>query len=223
MASSTRQIVMLFAAAVLLFTTCKAAPIVKRQSTNESDALTNYALGMIIGAHIAVSYYKQYYDQNQFLHQNASLVDRLTNHSANISESAFGAVRIACTLHSGYKNIDALSPNDSADALIILISENVQEDACELLKEEVGPSVFSLDCGSESVFSDLDDICALWDYSVMAQSNADNLEVVTGTRCDSDESMKVKCDEWICNHNLQDNDSIMRASLTPEECPETTV
>ncbi|XP_064387175.1 uncharacterized protein LOC135335607 [Halichondria panicea] len=200
MASSIR---MLFAAAVLLFTTCKAAPIVRRQSTNESDALTNYALGLIIGTHIA----------------NASLVDRLTNHSANLSESAFGAVRIACTLHSGYKNIDALSPNDSADALIILISEKIQEDACELLKEEVGPSVFSLDCGSESVFSDLDNICALWDYSVMAQSNADNLKVVTGTRCDSDESMKIKCDEWICNHNLQDNDSIMRASLTPEECP----
>ena len=59
MASSTRQIVLLFAAAVLLFTTCRAAPIVKRQSTNESDALANYALGLIIGAHIAVSYYNR--------------------------------------------------------------------------------------------------------------------------------------------------------------------
>ncbi len=107
--------------------------------------------------------------------------------------------------------------------MIRLISEKVQEDACELLKEEVGPSVFNLDCGRESLFSDLDDICALWDYSVMAQSSADNLEVVTGTRCDFDVTMKVKCDEWICRHNLQGNDSIMRASLTPEECPETTV
>ena len=55
MVSSTRQFLMLFAAAVLLFTTSRAAPIVKRQATDHSVALKNYALGLFVGSQIAVS------------------------------------------------------------------------------------------------------------------------------------------------------------------------
>ncbi len=54
MVSSTRKVLLLFAVAVLLLTTSRAAPF-KRQAIDDSTALKNYALGLFVGSKSAVS------------------------------------------------------------------------------------------------------------------------------------------------------------------------
>ncbi len=111
-----------------------------------------------------------------------------------------------------------LESNSTEKDALLFIAEKVAQTSCKWLKEKVGASVFTLDCESDDIFGDFDEVCSLWSYSETARSTAAKLNVISGVQCDSDDTTKEQCNKWICRHHLQENDSIKMANLSPTTC-----
>lgn len=103
--------------------------------------------------------------------------------------------------------------NDSTQDELYFISENVARESCRWMEEEIGSSVFALDCESEDIFDRFDGVCTLWNFYERAQSTIDDLQVTSGSDCNT---LAGECQGWVETQGLQCDEAIVRANISPE-------